>query len=402
MLLYGDFQPHMRTQYTAQYNLTIQRELARDIVLQFGYVGSQGHRLLASHDINAANPQTCLDLYNISQYYLNQNGGVPDALSNAYACGPFLEDNQFLHAGKQHSDRVHAAHAVWFHRTVSDRGTRHSTWLACVRIPRPTATPIDWRRLSAGRRPGLHQIFAEDTIAASAYNSFQASLEKRFSHGLQLQAAYTFSKSLDWASSFEETVNPFNYKASRALSLFNSAQRFVINYVWDIPVRKYSGFAGKVLDDWQLSGIIQFQSGFPIRIQTQDDNELISSLFFLGAGAPQLSGPAADPESEDEWRPLSQRRSVLRSDARHIRHNAAFHLLRSGRKRVGHYGLKEDCAIGVEILPVPRRHLQSVQQDAVREPGRQLQQHDLRPGAAGSRSAPGAVCFEVLLLAESV
>ena len=139
--------------------------------------------------------------------------------------------------------------------------------------------------------PVFSNIFAEDTIAASAYNSFQASLEKRFSHGLQFQAAYTFSKSLDWASSFEETVNPFNYRASRALSLFNSAQRFVINYVWDIPVRKYNGFAGKVLNDWQVSGIIQFQSGFPIRLQTQDDSELISSLFFLGAAAPQLNGP---------------------------------------------------------------------------------------------------------------
>ena len=36
MLLYGDFQPKMRTQYSAQYNLTIQRELARDVVLQVG------------------------------------------------------------------------------------------------------------------------------------------------------------------------------------------------------------------------------------------------------------------------------------------------------------------------------------------------------------------------------
>ena len=145
-------------------------------------------------------------------------------------------------------------------------------------------------------------IFAEDTIAASAYNSFQASVEKRFAHGLQFQAAYTFSKSLDWASSFEETVNPFNFKSSRALSLFNSKQRFVINYVWDIPVRKYSGVAGKVLDDWQLSGIIQFQSGFPIRIQTQDDNELISSLFFLGASAPQVDGHPSDSESQDRYR----------------------------------------------------------------------------------------------------
>ena len=67
MLLYGDFQPKMRTQYTAQYNFTLQRELARDLVLQLGYVGSQGHRLLASHDINPGNPQTCLDLNNISR-----------------------------------------------------------------------------------------------------------------------------------------------------------------------------------------------------------------------------------------------------------------------------------------------------------------------------------------------
>ena len=41
---------------------TVERELARDLVLQVGYVGSQGHRLLASHDINAANPQSCLDI----------------------------------------------------------------------------------------------------------------------------------------------------------------------------------------------------------------------------------------------------------------------------------------------------------------------------------------------------
>ena len=60
--LFGDFQPHMRTQYSAQYNFTIQRELTRDMKLEIGYVGSQGHRLLATHDINYSNPQTCLDI----------------------------------------------------------------------------------------------------------------------------------------------------------------------------------------------------------------------------------------------------------------------------------------------------------------------------------------------------
>ena len=38
---------NMRSQYSAQYNLTIQRELTNDMKIQVGYVGSQGHRLLA-------------------------------------------------------------------------------------------------------------------------------------------------------------------------------------------------------------------------------------------------------------------------------------------------------------------------------------------------------------------
>jgi hypothetical protein len=287
MLLYGDFQPKMRTQYTAQYNFTIQRELAKDIVLQFGYVGSQGHRLLASHDINPANPQSCLDIMTLAA---NDPNSVM-SYGSPGSCGQFLEDNQFTVTlpasnGTLLPNGFHMPNGT----TVQAAGQNlNFVGLRPYSSPNCVATtgvgcPVDGV-------PVFTNIFAEDTIAASAYNSFQASVEKRFSHGLQFQMAYTLSKSLDWASSFEETVNPFNYKASRALSLFNSKQRFVINYVWDIPARKYSGFAGKVLDDWQLSGIIQLQSGFPIRIQTQDDNELISSLFFLGAGAPQLTGP---------------------------------------------------------------------------------------------------------------
>ena len=282
MLLFGDFQPKMRTQYTAQYNFTIQREVARDIVLQLGYVGSQGHRLLASHDINPANPQSCLDL---------------NATLGAGTCGPFLEDNTFFIPGGTTiaPQGLHLPYNAGSEGKFIPGGTvvgPNGINLVGLRpYSSPNCDPFTSVGCPVDGVSVFSNIFAEDTIAPSAYNSFQASLEKRFSHGLQFQAAYTLSKSLDWASSFEETVNPFNYKASRALSLFNSAQRFVVNYVWDIPARKYSGFAGRVLDDWQLSGIIQFQTGFPIRIQTQNDNELISSLFFLGAGAPQLTGP---------------------------------------------------------------------------------------------------------------
>jgi hypothetical protein len=273
ILMYGDFQPHLRTQYTAQYNFSIQREIAKDLLWQINYVGSQGHRLLASHDIDPGNPQTCLDLINLGQ-----------------GCGPTGEDNTYqftlLQGQTLHLPTGQMITGATGGTPIFLAGTRPYSAPNCV-----TNGVNAGVNCPTQGNPIFTNIFAEDTIAASAYNSLQTMLEKRFSRGLQFQAAYTFSKSLDWASSFEETLNPFDYKKSRALSLFNSKQRFVVNYVWDIPVPKYQGVKGRVLDNWQLSGITQFQSGFPIRLQTQDDNELIGSLFFFGTAAPQLTGP---------------------------------------------------------------------------------------------------------------
>src|SRR5262249_36273003 len=134
--------------------------------------------------------------------------------------------------------------------------------------------------------PVFSNIFAQDTIANSSYNSLQLNLEKRFSHGLQLQAAYTFSKSIDQASSFEDILNPFDPLRTRSLSVFNATHRFVLSYYYELPIKHFSGVAGKVLNGWAVSGITQFQSGFPIHLQSFDDNELTSSIDFASAGEP--------------------------------------------------------------------------------------------------------------------
>src|SRR5262249_8022718 len=94
ILLFGEFQPHMRTQYAEQYNLSIQRELTKDLVLQLGYVGSQNHRLLATHDINYGLAQPCNDMQAIADYYTNIVSN-PD-LASAYTCGPFFADSPFF------------------------------------------------------------------------------------------------------------------------------------------------------------------------------------------------------------------------------------------------------------------------------------------------------------------
>ncbi|MGD0987148.1 MAG: carboxypeptidase regulatory-like domain-containing protein [Candidatus Sulfotelmatobacter sp.] len=286
ILLYGEFEPHLRSQYTTQYNLTIQRELSNSMMFQIGYVGSQGHRLLATHDINPSNPQTCLDIMSISAI----NAGNVNSFGSPANCGPTSEDTQWS---------VTVPNGFPFHMPNGSVVTGTGQTLNLVGL-RPYSSPNCNSTLPAftagtgcpvDGTPVFTDIFAEDTIANSNYNALEMMLQKRFSRGLQFQAAYTFSKSIDDGSTFEETLDPFNFRASRALSLFNSAQRFVVSYDWELPVRKYSGFTGKVLDDWEVSGITQFQSGFPIRLNTEDDTELINSLFFLGTEAPSLVAP---------------------------------------------------------------------------------------------------------------
>jgi hypothetical protein len=142
-----------------------------------------------------------------------------------------------------------------------------------------------------GGVPVFTSIFAQDTIASSSYNSLQVSLDKRFARGLQFTAAYTYSKSIDQASSFEGILNPLPGARTYAPSLFDARHRFVISYFWELPVRKYSGFAGKALDGWAFSGITTYQTGFPIRITSSSDNELMNSFDFELPGQPNQVGP---------------------------------------------------------------------------------------------------------------
>ena len=295
ILLFGQFPTTLRTQYSAQYNLTIKREMPGNILLQVGYVGSQGHRLLAIHDQNAANAQTCLDLANLGQ-----------------GCEPFSEDSQhqftLLPGQVLHMPYIGGPTPGGpnvpcpINKTTSQctitgaAGTGTPINLVGLRpYSSPNCNPTDPNPLTSGCPADgtevFNSIFSEDTVAHSNYNSLQVLLQKRLAHGLQFQASYTYSKSLDNASSFEEILNPLNYNATYGPSLFDSRHRFVFNYVWDLPIPKHDGFAGKALNGWQVSGIYTFQSGFPILINNCNDTELEgSTLGFECPGKPSFAG----------------------------------------------------------------------------------------------------------------
>jgi hypothetical protein len=279
ILLFGDFQPHMRAQYSAQYNFSIERELSKDMKLEIGYVGSQGHRLLATHDVNFSNPQTCLDL---------------NSILGSGTCGQFTEDSPFFIPGGTvlpvplHLPYVQNNSVIPAGTTIGPNGI---TLVGLRPYSSPQCDPLSGTGCPLDGVPVFSSIFAQDTIANSAYNSLQVSVDKRFAHGLQFTAAYTLSKSIDEASSFEGILNPLPGAHNRSLSLFDARHRFVVSYYWELPTRKYDGFAGKLIDGWALSGITTYQTGFPIRINSSADNELMNSFDFELPGEPNQIAP---------------------------------------------------------------------------------------------------------------
>jgi Carboxypeptidase regulatory-like domain/TonB-dependent Receptor Plug Domain len=275
ILLFGEFQPHLRSQYSVQYNFTLQREIAKDYILQIGYVGTQAHRLLASHDLNIGDAATCLAL--------NQIPGQ--------SCGQFGSDSSYFIPANSIPAGVTLPLPYGSVPSVTGPNNPAITLVGLRPFSSPLCQPTTGQGCPLDNTPVFSNIFAEDTIANSNYNSLQASLEKHFSKGLLFTLAYTWSKSIDQASSFENELNPINFRASRGLSLFDARNRIVFSPYWQLPVRKMSGFAGKALDGWAVSGIITYQSGFPIRLFSANDQELASSFFFEPAGKPDVTGP---------------------------------------------------------------------------------------------------------------
>ena len=290
ILLFGQVPQKQRSQYTNQYNISIQRELSRDVALTVAYVGSQSHRLLATRDLNFGNAQTCLDLQALF------DTGNPAYVNADTECGPFFADVPYgfvLQPGD--------------HLTLPSgqgvTGAAGGTPIALVGLrpfSSPNCDPLNGFDPSSGSFingcptdgvPVFSSIFSQETIANASYNGLQLSVEKRFSHGLQLLGAYTWSKSLDYASTFEQILNPLCFKCNRSVSLFDTRHRFVLSYLWQLPIQKFEGARGKLLNGWAITGITTFQSGFPIRILSSDDQELQNSFDFELPGKPDQIAP---------------------------------------------------------------------------------------------------------------
>jgi hypothetical protein len=121
--------------------------------------------------------------------------------------------------------------------------------------------------------PRFDQVNLHEAGGSSIYHSLQTELKKGFSHGLQFQASYTWSKSIDDASDFSPTIqandNSFaqdaaNSGAERAVSNFDIAHRLVVTGIWRLPfAHNLHGAAKKLFDGWSFESVNMWQTGLP-------------------------------------------------------------------------------------------------------------------------------------------
>jgi hypothetical protein len=196
------------------YNLTVEHELAGSTIVTVAYVGHQGRHLETAYEANpaganGANP-TCAATPDCTPY--NMGYTAPSAFTNPLT-NPTTGALVYGAVGRQGSD------------------------------------------------------------GNSNYNSFQATVAKHTSHGLELQVSYTWSHSLDNDSSFENVgsgaaPNPFNRESNYGDSAYDARQRLVYSYSYQIPsVRRYESFKAipsRLTDGWRIAGVTTFQTGFPI------------------------------------------------------------------------------------------------------------------------------------------
>src|SRR5262245_59954592 len=113
--------------------------------------------------------------------------------------------------------------------------------------------------------------------------------------GLQFNASYTWSESLDYNSLSSGGVvaqNSYDLQRDRGLSDFDARHRIVVSSIYELPFKR-----NRLVGGWQLSAIIQSQSGSPINIVS--NNSVVTGV--VNTLRPDVTGPIHMIGNVDRW-----------------------------------------------------------------------------------------------------
>ena len=125
--------------------------------------------------------------------------------------------------------------------------------------------------------PQFGSVELQRTIANANYNALEATLNHR-THGLEVLASYTYSKSIDQSAGLPEPVNPVNPSLSRGLSSFDLRHNFVASFDYTVPSFKNGGWQRTAFGNWNVAGIARFTTGLPVTLLNNNDTSLLGTI----------------------------------------------------------------------------------------------------------------------------
>jgi Carboxypeptidase regulatory-like domain/TonB dependent receptor len=249
-----------------QWNISLQREITGDLVLETSYVGNRGAWLLRGQPISPS----------LSDSYVNINAITPQRL---VADG--LDINN-----------------------AADRTLLTSTLGSAAVQARGFKAPYAGYPTSATLAQSLRPFpqFGAITLNSaplgnSWYDALQVKLTKRVSHGLDLLGSFVWQKELDNNEGY--TSNVFDRSIQKTLSSFSQPLVFVVAFNYRLPQLGSNRWMRLALGDWTISGNMKYASGIPIPVPIAQNN--LNSLLFItntgpvGTGATYANRVAGQP-----------------------------------------------------------------------------------------------------------
>ena len=208
------------TPYVFQWGLDIQEQLPFNMTADVAYAGNRGRQMIQSGEGG-------MDLNQLPAQYLSMGSAL-----NAQVSNPFYGDS---------------------HVTGTLSAPTISKEQLLVKYPQ-------WLQMWPLRAPG----------GDSAYDGLQLTLNKRLASGVQIQGSYVWAKVFDNNTTHQDTFNPME---DYAISSIDIHQRFVVSYIYQLPLGRGRPLGGNmpkwedtVIGGWQINGITTLQGGQPLKV----------------------------------------------------------------------------------------------------------------------------------------
>ncbi len=285
------FAPGLKLPTVHQWNLSFQRELPGGLVMQSAYIGRRGLRLLMAYDINQIDAAPILPSFVTMQNNVNAGctaagTGCPTGVTGTTPAFFSQLVAAFQAANPAQTPAQAQAAATSFLNSSTVAGQLASNAAGAF------AERIENNVLGLRLRPNqqFSRITYIDNSGSSVYHGAQFTLRRRFASGLGLNAAYTFSKSMD-----NQSVDPVGTSSGGALSTttsravadirdlrnewavsdFDRTHVFTAAAVWELPVGRgrhflsdAPGVVNHLLGGWTLNTIYTAMTGEPFQVNS--------------------------------------------------------------------------------------------------------------------------------------